>query len=337
MKTRNELCKALNISQASLNNWYRTGVIKTPSNGLRYTEKEFSQIKKIIFTESGKLMGRANRLHIKNSSICYSGITDPGTKRLLLHAIQIHQKSNLHTEKSVVFLSMHILKSAGYLNDTFQDSPQSKLDLFFMNWCNEAGVAEFNNNIYSELGHFNCDDDFIGAFYQSIQSVSQKSRFGSYFTPGILLKDISIASDMKVLDPCCGSGGLLLHVLGKNHDPSMVYARDIDEIALGICAVNLSLFFKSNEMKFNVGFSDILGIKSISQSSFFRSTENQIRFDCIITNPPWGSKLDFIQKKVLIKKYTEISTSESFSVALYNSLNMLSSIGYLIFFCRIHF
>ncbi|MBE7413034.1 MAG: hypothetical protein L6Q54_03610 [Leptospiraceae bacterium] len=64
----------------------------------------------------------------------------------------------------------------------------------------------------------------------------------------------------------------------------------------------------------------------------FDISDNQICYDNIVTNPPWGSKLDFKEKETLIKMYDEISTSESFSIALYNCINNLTSKGTLTFF-----
>jgi hypothetical protein len=63
------------------------------------------------------------------------------------------------------------------------------------------------------------DDDFIGAFYQSIQSIAVKSTAGSYYTSYMQLSEIKLDNTKTVIDPCCGSGSILLKVISKNHDP----------------------------------------------------------------------------------------------------------------------
>lgn len=332
MTTREELRKEFNISSATLNNWYRTGTIEAPSNGTYYTEQEYFKVKNNIISNSDKLKGRANRLHMDDSYICYLGISDDNRKRLLERAVEIHETCKLKIEDSVLLLCIQILKSTKLISDSSLSAPKSKLDVFIINWASKVGVKDIFSNIFNELEYRHIDDDFIGAFYQSITSISQKSKLGAYFTPSNLLEGISFDPNSTVLDPCCGSGGILIRVLNKNHDQMKVYANDIDEIALQICTVNLSLFFMTNDIKFNVGFKDILTAKKSSEISLFDISDNNIFFDYIITNPPWGSKLDFKKKEALIKKYDEISTSESFSVALFNCINSLNSKGTLIFF-----
>lgn len=332
MTTREDLRKDFNISTATLNNWYRTGTIEAPSNGAYYTEQEYFKIKNNILSNSDKLKGRANRLHMGDSYICYLGITDDNRKRLLEHAVEIHETSKLRIEDSVILLCIHTLKSTKLISDSSLSVPKSKLDIFIKEWAGKVGIKDIFSNIFSKLEYRHIDDDFIGAFYQSITSISQKSKLGAYFTPSNLLRDITFDTNSNVLDPCCGSGGILIRVLDKNHDQMKVHANDIDEIALRICTVNLSLFFMTNDIKFNVCFKDILSAKKSSEPSLFDIADNQICFDNIITNPPWGSKLDFKEKETLIRKYDEISTSESFSIALYNCINSLTPKGTLIFF-----
>jgi ubiquinone/menaquinone biosynthesis C-methylase UbiE len=86
--------------------------------------------------------------------------------------------------------------------------------------------------IFKDFFIANINDDLIGAFYQSAQSVSAKSKCGSFYTPSVLLRDIRIPPGKKVLDPCCGSGSILLQVLTKTHAPDHIFAWDIDDTAL---------------------------------------------------------------------------------------------------------
>ena len=104
----------------------------------------------------------------------------------------------------------------------------------------ENTVADINKikNFFIRYEIPNLDDNILGAFYQSIQSVSQKSHKGSYYTPSELLTEIKIPPEKTILDPCCGSGGILLNVLDKTHNSTKIFARDIDETVLKMCFIN---------------------------------------------------------------------------------------------------
>jgi len=207
----------------------------------------------------------------------------------------------------------------------FKKDNTSKVDIFISNWIEKYSNQDSIKRFYSKYNIPNFDDDIIGAFYQSIQSISRKSNTGSYYTPSKLLKDISVKPNMNILDPCCGSGGILLNVLTKKHDTSKIFARDIDDIALKICFVNLVLFFNDKNIFCNISKQDISKIKN---DDLFFNDENKL-FDFIITNPPWGSKFSKQQKYSLLSLYPELETTEIFSISLYNSIKMLKKDGEL--------
>ncbi|AEF83459.1 N-6 DNA Methylase family protein [Leadbettera azotonutricia ZAS-9] len=202
------------------------------------------------------------------------------------------------------------------------------LDSFLSAWIMESKNPALVKSLYSEYEIINQNDDILGAFYQSIQSISQKSTLGSYYTPSELLSGINIPKNKTILDPCCGSGGILIRVLTKAHDPSKIFARDIDEIALKICFINLVLFFDNKNILPNILKQDIALVDS--DNLFNQKLKED--FDVIVTNPPWGSKWTKSQKEYLLKLYPEIETNEIFSIALYNAIGMLKNNGELYFF-----
>ena len=77
--------------------------------------------------------------------------------------------------------------------------------------------SKFSNDeletCYSQFELKNSDDDFLGAFYQSVICIANKAARGSYYTPPELLENIKVSPNKTVLDPCCGSGGILLRIL----------------------------------------------------------------------------------------------------------------------------
>lgn len=330
-KTTGDIQAKLNISKATVNNWLKTGEIERPENGNFYTHSEFAGIIDAIENQSNKLKGRANRSKMSEKYVCFLGVDTAERRSLLLKTLSLHDQNSLSAEQSIFALSIAFLSQARLITANSLLTPLTPLDQFLLAWSKEV---QFNpeHNPYLHLAYENRDDDFIGAFYQSVMSISAKSKIGSYYTPSYLLTDINVRTTDLLLDPCCGSGGILLRVLSKNHDPRKVHARDIDKIALNICRVNLCLFFNDKNMTSHVSEANILFDELSDTTSLFSETGSAPKFDFIITNPPWGSKLTQIEKDALIRRYFQFSSTESFVIALYNSMNNLSADGQLVFF-----
>lgn len=167
----------------------------------------------------------------------------------------------------------------------------------------------------------NDEIDILGIIYQCLLTEGSKNQSGSYYTPNCIvknmLKKVVMRENNKVLDPCCGTGMFLLGIRTKN--PQNIYGIDFDEIAVMICKINLIVKYKHEDFEPN-----------IFRYDFIRETPRElsnIKFDYIITNPPWGSNLDDIDKK----RYLEITSGESFSYVLYNAINMCAEKGKVLF------
>ena len=319
----------LGVSLATVNNWIKTQVIPSPDIHGYYSDEAYKNIIEIVRNSSTRLNTRANRTRQEKKEINYLGINDKSRKLLLNKLIEEFDNTYLTISEGVLALSFALLRSNGLINMNWKENNDSKMDIFLTAWINKVSDKDKVKKIYSEYDIKNLNDDIIGAFYQSIQSISQKSHFGSYFTPSELLKDIIIPLNKTVLDPCCGSGGILLNILSKTHDHSKIYARDIDEIALNICFINLVLFFNDKNMSANILKHDII---QANNSELFSQIEFEEQFDYIVTNPPWGSKFSKKEKDNLILLYPELNTTEIFSIALYNSFRVLKQNGNLFFF-----
>lgn len=319
---KEDIRDSLGISLATVNNWIKTSIIPAPDFGDRYTENTYNEIVQKIKKGAIKLNGRANRSQIDTKYVTYLGIKDKNRKQLLEQIIERFEDSGLSTHEGVIALAISMLKS----NNLFIEGTIVYEKVLI--WVKEINSNLNKISIFSDFTILNMDDDFIGAFYQSIQSISAKSVTGSYYTPSELLTAIKVENNKCVIDPCCGSGGILLKVLNKKHDPNLVYARDIDSIALQICTVNLVLFFNDPNMAANIGYHDFL----FGEDNGLFSESYKEKFDCIVTNPPWGSKFSKKQKDLLVSLYPEISTTEAFGVALYKASEMLSEEGELFFF-----
>jgi type I restriction-modification system DNA methylase subunit len=318
----------LGVSLATVNNWIKTQVIPSPDIHNYYSEVSYKNIIQRLKNDTNRLNARANRSMLKKNEINYLGITDKTRKNLLNKLIDEYKKSKLTIDEGVLALSFALLRSNNLIDIHWKSNNHSKIDTLLSSWIEKSHEPEIVKQLYSQYEIQNLDDDILGAFYQSILSISQKSNIGSYYTPSELLKDITVNPQKTVLDPCCGSGGILLNILSKAHNHSKIFARDIDETALKICFINLVLFFNNKDIEANISKQDIT--LSSANDLFSQSTDEQ--FDYIITNPPWGSKFSRKEKDNFIALYPELDTSEIFSISLYNSLKKLKQNGTLFFF-----
>jgi len=317
---KEKICEDLGISLATINNWIKTKVIPPPDNDKYYSKIIYEQIINSVKKNHTRLKSRANRTLLEKKTLCCLDITDKNRKILLSNLVNDFEKSNLSIDEGLLAFSFAILKRNKLIIGNWQPNTDSKLDIFLSDWMKKANNPQTIKIFFNKYEIPNFDDDILGAFYQSIQSVSQKSNLGSYYTPSNLLSEIKIPSDKTILDPCCGSGGILLNILSKDHNPSNIFARDIDETALKICFINLVLFFNNKNISPNISKQDII------------TNDTSVKFDYIVTNPPWGSKYSARRKKYLIELYPELETSEIFSIALYNSRKMLNKYGELYYF-----
>ena len=237
-----DVCEKLNISLATFNNWIKTKLVSPPEKDL-YSQEEYLEIVQKI-KKSTKLKSRANRNQQESTYVTYLGIKKQERKDLLQQLISKYEDSNLSIFEGIRHLGTQILIS----NNLFDENTE----IF-------SEIGKIENNIFKDFYIENEDDDILGAFYQSIQSIAAKSKQGSYYTPRELLENIKIPENQVVLDPCCGSGGILINVLSKNHIPEKIWAYDTDEIAILICKINLILFF--NIPQLIVFFRDLRRLK----------------------------------------------------------------------------
>jgi len=320
MFTKRNLSEALGVSLATINNWIKTQVIPAPDDQKYYRKKTYEFIIKTFKNNHTRLNSRANRTLSGKKYLCYLGITNKERKQLLANLVNDFEKFKLTIDDGVLAASFAILRSNKLIDADWQPNSNTKLDFILSQMFKQTQNQNIVKHLFDKYEIPNNNDDILGAFYQSIQSISQKSYSGSYYTPSGLLSEIKIPSNKTILDPCCGSGGILLNILSKDHDPSKIFARDTDNTALNICLINLVLFFDNINISPNISNHDIT------------SSINNDQFDYIVTNPPWGSKFSVQQKKDLINLYHELETPEIFSVALYNSRKMLKNNGELYFF-----
>lgn len=129
----------------------------------------------------------------------------------------------------------------------------------------------------------NRQDDWIGYIYQSLVAEGQRILNGLYYTKPVIvdtmLEGIHLGDKQLLLDPCCGSGIILLHI--EHAQLEQLYGIDNDPIAVMIAKANLMSKYNTSETYPQIYLLDFLkhGMTGLSGKTF----------DYIITNPPWGS------------------------------------------------
>lgn len=166
----------------------------------------------------------------------------------------------------------------------------------------------------------------IGIEYESLLSDSHRNKEGVYYTPSWIVKDlfknVNITSDLKFLDPCCGSGNFLIEAIRQGVAPENVYGFDTDENAVLITKHRIKAEFGYDTENVKVG--DFL------QEAIKLSRENSW-FDLIFTNPPWGKKIEKSTKKRYSTLYGCGNSLDTTSLFLGASLSILKPNGFLAF------
>ena len=130
----------------------------------------------------------------------------------------------------------------------------------------------------------NRHDDWIGFVYQSLTAEGHRIMTGLYYTSPVIvdemLSDVEVVENQRFLDPCCGSGIFLMKVRGARLE--QLYGIDNDPLAVMIAKANLMVKFNESPV-----------YPQIYQLDFLLHAQSALaglKFDYIVTNPPWGSE-----------------------------------------------
>lgn len=197
------------------------------------------------------------------------------------------------------------------------------------------------------------DLDSKGRAFETFMTGFFRGEFGQYFTPRKIVQFIvdalPITNEDVVLDTSCGSGGFLLHALEKVRrqadrkaqegyfDPSTPegYKEHFDfwhdfaehnlfgiEISEGIARTA-----KMNMIIHDDGHTNVIAFDGLEAIETMRErTKNpgfkHDAFDFIITNPPFGSKVKFAEKRYL-ENYALGKKGVDWIDAKLNNINLL--------------
>lgn len=174
--------------------------------------------------------------------------------------------------------------------------------------------ADNKRRFFEEYAHFqrleieiprqilkNRQDDWIGFIYQSLTAEGHRILKGLYYTKPLIVNEmlsgIRVLSGETFLDPCCGSGIFLLKVEHAQMD--QLFGIDNDPLAVMIAKANLMVKFDESNV-----------YPQIYQMDFLlhaASALNDLKFDYIVTNPPWGTEKGKRHKSDTISSHEKAS------------------------------
>ena len=147
----------------------------------------------------------------------------------------------------------------------------------------------------------NRQDDWIGFVYQSLTAEGRRILKGLYYTkPAIvddMLADIHLVQGERFLDPCCGSGIFLMRV--QHAQLEQLYGIDNDPLAVMIAKANLMVKYGDSEVYPQIFLLDFL--------SHAPQALGSMKFDYIVTNPPWGTEKGHLHESYLIQSKEKAS------------------------------
>ena len=162
----------------------------------------------------------------------------------------------------------------------------------------------------------NRQDDWIGFVYQSLTAEGSRILKGLYYTKPVIvsemLSDIRVLSGERFLDPCCGSGIFLLKV--ENVGLEQLFGIDNDPLAVMIAKANLMVKFNESSV-----------YPQIYQMDFLlhaATALGDLRFDYIVTNPPWGTEKGKLHESDIVqsKEKASLFFTESFKYLNQNGI-----------------
>lgn len=191
------------------------------------------------------------------------------------------------------------------------------------------------------------DLDSKGRAFETFMTGFFRGEFGQYFTPRKIVQFIvdalPINNDSVVLDTSCGSGGFLLHALDKVRKQAddyfdkqteevqhKAYWHDFAECNLfGIeISEGIARTAKMNMIIHDDGHTNVIAFDGLEAIDKMPAKTNKRRgfqansFDFIITNPPFGAKVKFAEKRYL-ENYTLGKKGIDWIDAKLNNINLL--------------
>lgn len=148
--------------------------------------------------------------------------------------------------------------------------------------------------------------DLFGAVYENFANSKEKKDFGEYFTrrhyshvlAELLLKDEDVFREIKIIDPACGTGGMLTEsfkVLKSNYEDSGTYNDVVADYLSKSCFYGIDIRSENvSRSRLNMflvgdGHTNMFSDNSLKPEKEEGKKILNGHYDYVITNPPYGA------------------------------------------------
>ncbi|OGS54952.1 MAG: hypothetical protein A2Y20_10430 [Firmicutes bacterium GWF2_51_9] len=335
----------LSVNEATIRNWVKSEILKpiTTSGKMFFSKKDVQDVlNRILSGELNRLKTRRNKKFTSGNVVPKNYLESKKRFKLAEMVVENLDLENLNESDTLIILAELALRIFSSKNNL------PKRD-FYLDHVSEFGqfgelvsdlienVDQIHDRTRTYFNTFDLDitynnDDFLGLIYMAIQNLEDRKSNGVYYTTTSVVKEmvsevkglLTVSEDIKIIDPCCGTGNFLLEILRFSKDYNRLHGIDVDPISVKICRINIGLYCD----EFDVSVIK----KNIQCQNSLEMTENN-EFDICIGNPPWGS--DFSQDQKLrynlIYESCTRKTIESFSLFLEKSIRLTKENGLISF------
>ncbi|MFA6808785.1 MAG: N-6 DNA methylase, partial [Eubacteriales bacterium] len=330
-----EVSNFLSISTATARNWIKSKKIKpieVSGHEMLFVKDEIELLLDNI--KSGKvarLKSRRNKTHVSGVFIPKTYIQSKDGIDTVEKIIVQLKNIDLPSDYERIILSEYALKLLASRKMISGNSNRSKCLLenfikhkeFFGNYAKLiddvlADITQIENKIIKlepalcNPIDFSEDQDFLGLLSMSVQSLGERKSNGVYYTPLKVVKDAFnnlgiINKNIKLVDPCCGTGNFLMRAYQYVQNLEGIYGFDISSLSICITRINMALVTKTENI-------DLLYRNFLCKDALL--DEKTLDFDIVIGNPPWGFHYSEEEQTALKKRYlsAQARTVESFCV-----------------------
>jgi len=330
-----ETAEILGISPATAKNWARLGKLPSIKKGKQYLlDRAIVLDLKKNLADSDLLKRRRNKSSANGKFIPKSYISKASKNYSEIDCIikTLGELNNL-TEKDIPAILAYFGRAFTACLSLSTECKEKLISPLLS--VSDDRYTRFEAILKDYTLSYTEGEDTLGMLYISLRSLKVKKASGAYYTPFFVvdkcIENLQLSKSMTICDPSCGTGNFLLR-LPLDIPLKNIYGFDIDEIAVAIARINLAVKYDIR----NTGDIDTL-LNNIRCDNFLipeKKGREQLKFDHILGNPPWGYSYSKDEIENLSKKYICARVSgnpESFSLFTERALNCLSDKGTMSF------
>lgn len=345
-------CSQLSISVATGKNWIKLGKIKPKSKGniIYFNQSYVDRLKKEISSIDNKTLKSRRNKKFVSGNMFYKSYVDENSKNIKAvdGILSIIQQNNITIttdlircliyECAIQFILDKYNKQV-CISNVFENFLSGKIDigkfenLFKFNTKEHdkyLNIAKKYKELFNVNYAFEDNNDIMGLIYISLINIGDRKITGTYYTPKKIVEKLNLKlfenekmKNIKILDPCCGTGNFLLN-LPSEIEFKQIYASDIDEESIKIARLNMAI-------KYNIVDKKVLE-EHIKLCDFIKDSIDET-FDIVLGNPPWGYAFSKDEKQELCRIFYSASGNnvESFDLFIEKAMKVLKNNGYISF------